>query len=221
MKLNKKALGIGIISMSMGMLGCGMNNDNITSRAPNPSNYPTQVRMDTRDNGSDNMKINGRYDTTNRGRVLGPKNTSNFAQYPNMSGMSDTNYGTNNNTSYSRNNGTKYGMNNENERDLAKMDRITREIERLAGYDNVSCVVNGNTAIVGCTSKNNNVTNEQVKNEITSMVKRCEPSITRCEVINNKDGMTKIGRMAEDMRKGNIGLTLSRDFQNMLDDIIR
>lgn len=211
MKLKKTMIGLGLISMSMGMIGCGMENDNITSKATVPSNYPTQVRMDIKDN-SDTMKINGKYSTTNRGRVLQPKNTTNYAQYPNISKM---------NGNYGSSNGVQYGMNNENERNISKMEKIQKEISKVTGYDNVSCVVDGNTAIVGCTAKNGNVSETQLKDEVKNIVKRCDPSITRCEVINNKDGITKIGRMAEDMRKGNIGMTISRDFQKMLNDIIR
>lgn len=235
MKLNKMALGIGLISMSVGMMGCGTNNDNISSRAPSPSNYPSQVRMDMTDNNN-SMMTNGKYSTTTRGRVLQPRNTSNYAKYPNTTNrtrngkrnattnrtntIDGTKYGLSNINTNSTTN-PSYGTNNASNSDIAKMNNIQNEISRLTGYDNINCIVNGNTAIVGCTDPNNSATNEQIKKEIKSIVKACEPSITKCEVINNREGITKIGSMVDNMKKGNIGSTISKDFEDMLNDITR
>ena len=223
MQFNKSILGIGLIAMSIGMVGCGGYMDNSVSQAPqNGRNMGTQVRMDMRDT-TNSMFTDGQYKATNRGRVLSNQRgnlltTENTAKNTNGKGygtQQNAQYGMQGNNSYN----TQYGMQDNNSYDLARMQKIQQELEKLQGYNDVTCVVNGNTAVVGCTPKNN-VSNTQAKNEITNIVKRCDPSISNCEVVNNKEGISRISRMAEDIRKGNIGTTISQDFQKMLNDIM-
>ena len=223
MQFNKSILGIGLIAMSIGMVGCGNNMDNSVSQAPqNGRNMGSQVRMNMRDT-TNSMFTDGQYKATNRGRVLSSQRGNLLTTENTDKNTTGMGYGTQN-TQYGMQDNNGYGDNSQqgnNAYDLARMQKIQQELEKLQGYSDVTCIVNGNTAVVGCTQKNNNMTNTQTKNEITNIVKRCDPSISNCEVVSTKDGVNKISRMAEDIRKGNIGTTISQDFQKMLNDIVR
>jgi len=218
--------------MSIGMVGCGENMDNSVSQSPqNGRNMGSQVRMDMRDN-TNSMFTDGKYTATNRGRVLASQRGSGNLLTTENTDRNTTGMGNGKNTQYGNvgNNGNNIqgnGVNNSNGSqgnngyDLARMQRIQQELEKLQGYDDVTCIVNGNTAVVGCTQRNNSMSDTQTKNEIANIVKRCDPSISNCEVVSNKEGINRISRMAEDIRKGNIGTTISQDFRDMLNDIMR
>lgn len=198
MKLNKIIMGASIIAMGLGVVGCG-NMDNTTSRAPYNRNYPQQVRMDTANNT--NMSSNGRYSANNRGKVVdySPEGLAKGSNYNTDNTMAER-------TSYNGNN------------DVARTERIQNALSRLNGYKDMTCIVNGDTAIVGCTP--NEANNAQYKSEIINTVKKCDPSINRCEVVSNKDSVGKINGMVENMRKGNMMSTISDDFKKMWDDIV-
>lgn len=234
MQFNKSLLGIGLIAMSIGMVGCGENMDNSGNQgSQSRRNTGTQVRMNMRDN-TNSMFTDGQYKTTNRGRVLGSDRGNILTTENTQKNTNGTGYGTQNVQYSTKGNGIKGNdmqgngmLNTQNEiqgnnaYDLGRMQRIQQELEKLQGYNDITCIVNGNTAIIGCTQKNNTMTDAQTKNEITNIVKRCDPSISNCEVVSNKEGINRISKMAEDIRKGNIGTTISQDFRQMLDDIIR
>lgn len=199
MNLNKIITGVSIIAMGLGVVGCG-NTDNTTSRAPyNNRNYPQQVRMNTANNA--NMSSNGRYNANERGRVI---------DYTPEGLAKGSNYNNGNNT-IERNN---YNGND----DVARTERVQNVLRRLNGYKDMTCVVNGDTAIVGCTP--NEANNTQFRTEIVNAVKKCDPSINRCEVVNNKESVERINNMAQDMKKGNMLSKISDDFKKMWDDIV-
>lgn len=180
---------MGASIIAMGLGVVGCGNmDNTTSRAP--GNYPQQVRMNNND-----MTADGRYRANNSGRVVG-YTPENLAKGTNN--MNDINY---------------KGRN-----DVARTVRIQSALDRLNGYKDLTCVVNGDTAIVGCTPQDAN--NAEQKTKIVNIVKKCDPSITRCEVVSTRDGIERINSMAENLRKGNMMSTLSSDFKKMLDDIV-
>lgn len=198
LKLNKIILGASIIAMGLGVVGCG-NMDNTTSRAPYNGNYPQQVRMDTANNT--NMTSNGKYRANDRGRVVdySKEGLANGSNYSGESGKAKK-------TSYN------------SKSDVARAERIQNALSRLNGYRNMTCVVNGDTAIVGCTP--NEADNTQYKTDIINTVKKCDPSINRCEVVSDKDSVGRISGIAEKMRKGNMMSTVSDDFKKMWDDIV-
>lgn len=186
MKLGKKIFGISLIAMSVGLVGCGNTGGNTTSELP-------QNRTNTQQIGR-NM-ITGKYEATKRGSIRNSVMGNERGELLN----------TNN----------SYNGNNNKNNDLDRMERIQNELNRFTGYNDATCVVNGDTAIIGC---NNDA--KYTKSELTNIVKRCDPSIKKCEVITTSDGVNRISKMAEDIRKGNIGKTMSQDFKKMWDDIV-
>ena len=163
MQFKKSILGISLIAMSIGLIGCGNSNDT-TSELP-------QNRQISR-----NM-TNGRYQATKRGSVRNSLMGNERGELLN----SENSY---NNSNMGYNNNSNMGYNNN---DLARMEKIQQQLNRLTGYNDATCVVNGNTAIVGCSNNN-----RYSKNEIVDIVKKCDPSINRCEVITTKNGADRI-----------------------------
>ncbi|MBP5426787.1 MAG: YhcN/YlaJ family sporulation lipoprotein [Clostridiales bacterium] len=208
MKPIKLAAAVLATTMGMGLVGCG-NMDSTTSRAPQNGNYPQQVRMDIED--SNDMMKNSRYNTTNRGKVVGYSYKNDLTKGNNYS----SSYGKNYSSNYSKNYGNDSNYNNSS--DLSRTEKIQNELNKLNGYSDMTCVVNGDTAIVGCTP--NTANNAQYRSEIINTVRECDPSINKCEVVNTKDGVSKISTMAENMRKGNMMSTISEDFKKMWKDI--
>ena len=197
MKLNKIVVGASMIAMGLGVVGCG-NTDNTTSRAPY-NNNPQQVRIDSANCST--MGRNGKYKANNRGRVV---------EYS-PEGLAKGNY---TNGNYTNGNDASYDGN----KDVARTERVQNALSRLNGYKDMTCIVNGDTAIVGCTP--NEANNTEYKREIVNTVKKCDPSINRCEVVSNSDSIGRISTMAENMRKGNMMSTISSDFKKMWDDIV-
>jgi len=193
--MKKLIMGASIIAMGLGVVGCG-NMDNTTSRAPYDGNYPQQVRMN-----NNNMTSDGRYRANNKGRVV-EYTPEKLAKGTNYNSMTDTNY----------------DRRNYNNNDVARTERIQNALSRLSGYKDMTCVVNGDTAIVGCTPREAN--NPQYRNEIVNIVKKCDPSINDCKVVSTRDGVERINSMVENMRKGNMMSTLSDDFKKMWEDIV-
>ena len=184
MRFKKSILGISLLAMSVGLVGCGTSN-NTTGQMP--QNRTNQI--------SRNMTT-GRYEATKRGSVRNSMMGSERGELLNTENSYDN-----------------QSMGSGKTSDLARMERIQSRLNQIQGYNDATCVVNGNTAIVGCSNNAN-------KNEIVNIVKKCDPSINRCEVITTREGKDRISKMAEDIRKGNIGQTMSQDFRKMWDDIL-
>ncbi|NMB95497.1 MAG: hypothetical protein GYA02_02640 [Clostridiaceae bacterium] len=116
--------------------------------------------------------------------------------------------------------------------DTAKSGQIKAQLEKMSGVDDVSVIVLGNTALIGCDINNNanannrnNANNnrtgntDDLRNKIVQQVKNMDKSITNCIVTDKPELLEKINALGKDIANGEPGNEITEEFNRIIRSI--
>jgi len=157
----------------------------------------------------------------NNGNTL--NTTPGTAQKQNsMLNNSTLNNNTNNNANANNNgNNNQMGLVGQMNADTTKSKQIKAQLEKMSGVDDVSVIVLGNTALVGCDIKNDNRTGntDDLRNKIMQKVKNMDNSITNCVVTDKPEILERIKTLGEDITNGKPGNQITEEFNRIIKSI--
>ena len=101
--------------------------------------------------------------------------------------------------------------------DKERADKITTQLEKVEGVDEVSVVVNGNTAVVVYTPTDPDKASNETDNMVVEKVKDIDNGITKVEVSRSAAAMTKIRKLIDDIGKNKP----MEELNDMFEDLMR
>lgn len=101
--------------------------------------------------------------------------------------------------------------------DKERADKIINQLEKIDGIDEVSAVVNGNTAVVVYTPTDAGNASNETDNMIQEKVKDIDNAITKVEVSRSAGAMSKIKELTDSISKSKP----VEELNNMFEDLMR
>jgi len=81
-----------------------------------------------------------------------------------------------------------------------RANKLKAELEKVSGVSDVSVLITGDTAIIGCKT---NQSLSEIKNRLTEKAKSVDPSIKNVAVTNANNILTEMKQLSSDMMNGN------------------
>lgn len=189
----------------------GPNNTNTTQDNEN-YNMPGTTRISDNTGTNDFRRMvdnNNNYNTNNRG-------IGNNRMNDNFNNMS-------NNTDVNRLGATDIGnqqMGTQGSNVNTTAQNIKSKLEARDDIERASCVISGDTALIGIDVKDGMNNTANIKNEVTNMVKNMIPGITKVAVTESPDLFERINNLSRDMQNGRTMQGLGEEFTELVNKII-
>lgn len=130
----------------------------------------------------------------------------------------------NNNNANNNENNNQPGLFGQMNADTVKSEKIKAQLEKMSGVDDVSVIVLGNTALVGCDINNNANNNrtgntDDLRNKIVQQVKSLDKSVTNCIVTDKPEILERINALGNDITNGKPGNEITDEFNRIIRSI--
>ncbi|HHV97712.1 MAG TPA: hypothetical protein GXX37_14830 [Clostridiaceae bacterium] len=226
-KIFKKGVTIFILCCTIVfMLGaCMTQRNNTVPERQNNQNNLTQ-RQDTQLQGFENQNDRDLTPQTGQTRnplILNRLNNNDRNALDTTPRTTQRQNGILNNDANNNINNNQTGLVGQMNADTEKSKQIKAQLEKMSGVDDVSVVVLGNTALVGCDIDNDNRTGntDNLKNKIVQQVKNMDNSITNCVVTDKPEILERIKALGEDITNGKPGNEITEEFNRIINMINR
>lgn len=104
--------------------------------------------------------------------------------------------------------------------DTKRAQDISTKVRGIKGVSRDAVVVNDNTAIVGVTLENTDMTlDDNMRKSIETAVKDVDPKITTVRITNDTTLFGRIETMGRNVMNGNAMTDIRSDFNNLVNDI--
>ena len=103
--------------------------------------------------------------------------------------------------------------------DRVKADNICKQLGDIGGMRQINAVVNGNTALIGCTPSGKASNANTTKQMITDWVKKLDSTITNVVVSDSADMSSRIKRLADNVKSNKPLGDLTSEFNTLIQNV--